>query len=414
MSVTEVSSTYTYRVRDRSGTVRTGEIEGASPARVAEMLREQGMTPLRVEAKAAGMLQREIKLPAFANRVKGRDVVIFSRQFATMINSGLSLIRALGVLVDQTSSPALAEILRQVRSDVREGASLSQAMEKHPKAFGELYVAMIRAGEVGGVLDETLNRLATMLEANLNLRSKVRSAMAYPTVIAILITAVTTAMIVFVVPIFSNLYAELDENAVLPLPTRLLVGISSTVTRFWFVALALIVGGIWGLRRWRATEAGRLAIDRFKLKVPILGRLAHKTAMSRFSRTMAVLSGTGVPILHAIDIVGDTAGNQVVSQALADVKESVRAGESLAEPLSRHKVFPPMVVQMMMVGEETGALEEMLAKVSDFFDREVDDTVNALTSLIEPLLIVVMGATVGGILIALYLPIFNLASLVGG
>jgi type IV pilus assembly protein PilC len=414
MSATEVSSTYTYRVRDRSGKVRTGEIEGASTARVAEMLREQGMTPLRVEAKSSGMLQREIKLPGFGNRVKGRDVVIFSRQFATMINSGLSLIRALGVLVDQTPSPALAEILRQVRSDVREGASLSQAMEKHPKAFGELYVAMIRAGEVGGVLDETLNRLATMLEANLNLRSKVRSAMAYPTVIAILITAVTTAMIVFVVPIFSNLYAELDESAVLPLPTRMLVGMSTLVTHFWFLAVGLIVGGVWGLRRWRATPAGRLAIDRFKLKVPVLGRLAHKTAMSRFSRTMAVLSGTGVPILQAIDIVGDTAGNQVVTEALTDVKESVRAGESLAEPLSRHKVFPPMVVQMMMVGEETGALEEMLAKVSDFYDREVDDTVNALTSLIEPLLIVVMGATVGGILIALYLPIFNLASLVNG
>jgi type IV pilus assembly protein PilC len=414
MSATEVSSTYTYRVRDRSGRVQTGETEGVSQARVAEMLREQGMTPLRIEAKSSGMLQREIKLPGFGPRVKGRDVVIFSRQFATMINAGLSLIRALGVLVDQTASPALAEILRQVRSDVREGASLSQAMEKHPKAFGELYVAMIRAGEVGGVLDETLNRLAGMLEANLNLRSKVRSAMAYPMVIAILITAVTTAMIVFVVPIFSNLYAELDEDAVLPLPTRMLVGISTTVTRFWFVALGVIVGGVWGLRRWRRTDAGRLAIDRFKLKVPILGRLAHKTAMSRFSRTMAVLSGTGVPILQAIDIVGDTSGNQVVSNALADVKESVRAGESLAEPLSRHKVFPSMVVQMMKVGEETGALEEMLAKVSDFYDREVDDTVNALTSLIEPLLIVVMGATVGGILIALYLPIFNLASLVNG
>jgi type IV pilus assembly protein PilC len=414
MSATEVSSTYTYRVRDRSGKVQTGETEGVSQARVAEMLREQGMTPLRIEAKSSGMLQREIKLPGFGPRVKGRDVVIFSRQFATMINAGLSLIRALGVLVDQTASPALAEILRQVRTDVREGASLSQAMEKHPKAFGELYVAMIRAGEVGGVLDETLNRLAGMLEANLNLRSKVRSAMAYPMVIAILITAVTTAMIVFVVPIFSNLYAELDEDAVLPLPTRMLVGISTTVTRFWFVVVGVIVGGVWGLRRWRKTEAGRLAIDRFKLKVPILGRLAHKTAMSRFSRTMAVLSGTGVPILQAIDIVGDTSGNQVVSNALADVKESVRAGESLAEPLSRHKVFPSMVVQMMKVGEETGALEEMLAKVSDFYDREVDDTVNALTSLIEPLLIVVMGATVGGILIALYLPIFNLASLVNG
>jgi len=392
----------------------SGEIDASSPARVAEMLREQGLTPIHVEAKSTSLLQREIKIPVLGNRLKPRDVVIFSRQFATMINSGLSLIRALGVLVEQTSSPALAEILREVRSDVREGASLSFAMEKHPKAFNELYVAMVRAGEVGGVLDETLNRLAGMLEANLNLRSKVRSAMAYPTVIAILITGVTAAMIMFVVPIFANMYAEIDAEAVLPLPTRMLVSISSTVTRWWFVIVGLITAAVWGLRRWRSTAAGRLALDRLKLRIPVFGRLAHKTAMSRFSRTMAVLSGTGVPILQAIDIVGDTAGNQVVTNALVDVKEAVRAGESLAEPLSRHKVFPPMVVQMMTVGEETGALDDMLAKVSDFYDREVDDTVNALTSLIEPLLIVVMGGAVGGILISLYLPIFNLAQLVNG
>jgi len=414
MSATEVSSTYRYRVRDKMGKILSGEIDASSPARVGEMLREQGLTPIHVEAKSTSLLQREIKIPVLGNRLKPRDVVIFSRQFATMINSGLSLIRALGVLVEQTSSPALAEILREVRSDVREGASLSFAMEKHPKAFNELYVAMVRAGEVGGVLDETLNRLAGMLEANLNLRSKVRSAMAYPTVIAILITGVTAAMIMFVVPIFANMYTEIDEEAVLPLPTRMLVSVSSTVTRWWFVIVGLIVAAVWGLRRWRSTEAGRLALDRLKLRIPVFGRLAHKTAMSRFSRTMAVLSGTGVPILQAIDIVGDTAGNQVVTNALVDVKEAVRAGESLAEPLSRHKVFPPMVVQMMTVGEETGALDDMLAKVSDFYDREVDDTVNALTSLIEPLLIVVMGGAVGGILISLYLPIFNLAQLVNG
>jgi len=406
------ASVFTYRVRDKSGRIVSGELEGDSVTLVAKALRDRGMVPLQVEEKQSSILQTEIKIPGLSSRVKAKEIVIFSRQFATMVNSGLSLIRALTVLEEQTESDALREVLGTVRTDVERGTSLSAAMDRHPKIFTDLYVSMIRAGEIGGVLDETLLRLADILEAQLKLRSKIRSAMAYPAVIGFLIVAVTTAMIVFVVPVFTNLYAELGNGASLPLPTQVLVGLSTVIKSFWWL-LALIVGfSIWGFRRWISTDGGRLIWDTIKLKLPVFGSLAQKTALSRFSRTLAVLSRTGVPILQAIDIVADTSGNRLVAKALEEVKDSVRAGESLAAPLSRHAVFPPMVVQMMTVGEETGELDGMLAKVADFYEGEVEDTVNALTSLIEPLLIVVMGVTVGGILISLYLPIFNIAGLV--
>jgi len=404
--------TFTYRVRDKSGKVVSGEIEGSSPAVVAKALRDRGMIPLQVEQKRSGMMQMEIKIPGFSSRVKSKEVVIFSRQFATMVNSGLALIRALTVLEEQADSDALREILGKVRVDVERGTSLSAAMDRHPKVFNDLYVSMIRAGEIGGVLDETLLRLADILEDQLKLRSKIRSSMAYPLVIGFLIVSVTTAMIVFVVPVFTDLYDELGGGASLPAPTQALITLSEIIVGYWWLLILVMGGGIFAFRRWIQTEPGRLMWDTLKLKFPVFGKLAHKTALSRFSRTLAVLSRTGVPILQAIDIVAETSGNRLVAKALDDVKDSVRAGESLAAPLARHKIFPPMVVQMMRVGEETGEMDAMLAKVADFYEREVDDTVSALTSLIEPLLIVVMGVTVGSILIALYLPIFNIAGLV--
>lgn len=405
------AATYSYRVRDKSGKVVSGEIEGSSATTVAKALRDRGMVPLQVEEKKTSVLQTELKIPGLGKRVKIRDIVLFSRQFATMVNAGLSLIRALTVLEEQTESDPLRNVLGQVRTDVERGTSLSAAMDRHPKVFSELFVAMIRAGEIGGVLDETLLRLADILEAQGRLRSKIRSAMAYPAVIGILIVSVTTAMIVFVVPVFSNLYAELGNGASLPVPTKVLIMLSDLITGFWWLLIGGVVGSIVGFRRWVATDGGRLVWDTMKLKIPVFGRLAHKSALSRFSRTLAVLSRTGVPILQALDIVAETSGNRLVSKALEDVKDSVRSGESLAAPLGRHDVFPPMVVQMMTIGEETGEIDGMLEKVADFYEREVEDTVAALTSLIEPLLIVVMGVTVGGILIALYLPIFNIAGL---
>jgi type IV pilus assembly protein PilC len=412
-----MTTTFTYKVKDRRGKVRNGKTEGASADLVAKSLRNKGLVPLEIQEKQGGLLQTEISLPG-RNRVRQRDVVIFTRQFATMVNSGLSLIKALSVLVEQTDSKALAAVLAEVKVDVEQGTSLSGALERHPKVFSPIYVSMVRAGEVGGVLDETLNRLADMQEANLNLRSKVKSAMAYPAVVGFLIVSVTLGMIMFVVPIFERMYEDMapdPENPVpLPVPTRLLVAFSDVLTSWWFVILAVIVAGVIGFRRWKKTEAGRYAWDAIKLRIPIFGKLFHKTSLSRFSRTFAVLSRTGVPVLQTLDITADTANNAKIERAIADVKASVREGESLAHPLARHDVFPPMVVQMMAVGEETGALDSMLSKVADFYEREVDDMVNSMTSLIEPLLIVFMGVSVGAILISLYLPIFGIGELVGG
>ncbi len=403
--------TFAYKVRDRSGKTMSGELAGSSAAAVSRSLRDKGLIPLEItQQKQASGLQMEIKIPGFSDRVKVKDIAIFSRQFATMVNSGLSLIRALSVLEEQTENSTLAGIVGDIRSAVEQGTSLSAAMGEHPKVFNNLYISMIRAGEVGGVLDETLNRLADMIEASVALRSKVKSAMAYPVVVFGLVALIVVAMLLFVVPMFESMYADL--GGALPPPTKMLIVLSGILSKFWYVVAGMLFAGIFALKRWIRTEPGRLAWDAFKMRVPVFGGLAHKSAISRFSRTFSVLSRTGVPILQAIDIVSDTANNAVLSKALEDVKTSVKSGESLTAPLTRHAVFPPMVVQMMAVGEETGALDTMLGKVSDFYDSEVEATVDALTSLIEPLLIIMMGVTVGGILVSLYLPMFNIASLI--
>jgi type IV pilus assembly protein PilC len=333
-----------------------------------------------------------------------------SRQLATMVNSGLSLVRALTILQQQAENPVLKSAIADVRSRVEQGSTLSGALEAHPKIFGMLYVAMVRAGEVGGALDETLRRLADTLEANVRLRSKVKSAMAYPIVVLSLVVLILVAMLVFIVPIFQRMYEDLGGE--LPLPTQVLIGISNVLTSVWWLLLLLTVTGVVAFRRWIATPVGRAAWDRFKLRIPIFGKLVQKVAISRFARTLSVLSRSGVPMLQALDIVSATAGNRVVSAAIEDVRDSVKRGASLAAPLHHHDVFPPMVTHMVSVGEETGALDRMLEKVADFYDSEVDDAVGALTSLIEPILIIVMAVAVGGILICLYLPMFNIASLI--
>ena len=406
------AATFAYKVRDKSGKVREGKLEGTSRGAVVSALRERGMVPLKVEEEKSSALQMEIKIPGLSGRIKGKEIAIFARQFATMVNSGLSLIRTLTILEDQTENKALGEVVGEVRADVEKGSSLSVAMEKHPKVFSELFVAMIKAGEVGGVLDETLDRLADMMEAAHALRSKVKSAMAYPVVVLLLVVSIVFAMLTFVVPMFEGMYAELGGD--LPVPTRILIVAGNILKQWWYVVFLLTGAGIYGFRRYIATDAGRGVWDAMKLRFPIFGKLISKTALSRFSRSLSVLSRSGVPILSALEIVAQTSGNRVMANAIDDVMASVKQGESLAAPLDQHPVFPPMVTQMMTVGEETGALDEMLSKVADFYDREVDDTVAALTSLIEPLLIIVLGITVGGILIALYLPMFNVASLLEG
>jgi len=365
---------------------------------------------LRIDARKSTTLQKEIQIPGFKKKVKTKDIAIFSRQLSTMVNSGLTLIRALTILDEQTENPVLKQVLGEVRTTVEQGSSLSAALAAHPNVFNNLYVSMVRAGEVGGALDETLVRLADTLEASVRLRSKVKSAMAYPMVVLVLIVVIVTGMLVFVVPIFEGMYADLGGT--LPAPTQLLITFSGILTGFWWLILAVLVGSIVGFKRWKKTEAGLASWDRLKVRFPVFGPLVKKIAISRFARTFAVLSRTGVPVLQTLDIVSSTSGNWLMSEATKDIQASVKRGESLVSPLHRHEIFPPMVTHMMAVGEETGALDTMLAKVADFYDAEVEDMVNAMTSLIEPMLIVVMGVVVGGILISLYLPMFNIANLI--
>jgi type IV pilus assembly protein PilC len=404
-----VADTYVYKVRDRSGRLLEGSLEADSTTLVANKLRQMGYVPIAIDKRETSALQREIRLPG-SGRVKLRDVAVFSRQFATMINSGLSLLRSLYILAEQTENKALAAIVNEVRQDVERGSSLSQALARHPRAFSRLYVAMVRAGETGGVLDEVLLRVAETIEKQVELKRKIKSAMTYPVVVFGLVLLIVTAMLLFVVPMFKGLYDELGGT--LPLPTRVLIGVSSLVGRFFPFVVVAQVAAVWGFKRWVQTEGGRARFDRVKLRVPVFGKLVHKTALTRFSRTLSVLLHAGVPILESLEITSETVGNTVISRAIKDVQGGVKAGESVARPLAHHAVFPPMVVQMMAVGEETGALDEMLTKVGDFYDQEVEATVNALTSLLEPLLILVMGGAVGSMVVALYMPMFNIIKLI--
>ena len=404
-----MSTTYDYRVRDGAGLLHKGSIEGHSERLVVDKLREMGYTPVTITAQGSSKLSVDLKMGK-KEKITLRDIVIFSRQLATMVGAGLTLIRALGVLADQTTSKSLAAVIATIRNDIERGLSFSQAISKHPKVFPDVYIAMIRSGEVGGMLDTVLERLATMLEKQLDLRRRVKSAMSYPIGVGVIIVLVVSAMLLFIVPMFEGMYNDLGGT--LPIPTRVLIGISGLLGRsWWLIAIVMTVGTI-GFRRWRATPAGRLAFDGLKLRLPIAGIVVHKTAIARFSQTLAALTRSGVPIMDALEIVGDTAGNAVVAKALTEARTQVRYGESLSAALANQPVFPSMVVQMMAVGEETGALDEMLEKIGEFYDAEVSATVDSLTSLIEPILMVTMGGTVGGMVVALYLPMFQIINLV--
>jgi type IV pilus assembly protein PilC len=402
-------TTYAYKVRDREGKMLGGTLEAESEDAVVTRLRQMGLAPISIEAEKGAGLKTEVRLPG-AGRVKLKDLAVFSRQFATMINSGLSLLRALTILGEQTSNRRLGEVITHVSAEVEQGTSLSAAMAKHPKVFNRLYISMVRAGEIGGFLDQVLVKVADTFEKEVALRGKIRSAMTYPVVVFVMVLGIVGAMLLFIVPTFESLYESLGGT--LPLPTRMLMGASNLLRRFFpLVVLAAVAAGF-AFRRWKATPSGRYLWDKFKLKVKVFGPLFHKSALSRFSRTLATLIRSGVPILQALEIVGETVNNMVISRAVRDVQDSVREGESLAAPLSKHAAFPAMVVQMMAVGEETGALDTMLSKVADFYDQEVEAAVASLTSMIEPILIAVMGAAVGGMVIALYLPLFNIINLV--
>ena len=404
-----MADSYAFRVRTAEGRVVEGTMEADGEAAVANRLRSQGLVPITISKEKKDALKMELHI--FPEKVKLRDVAVFSRQFATMIGSGLSLLRTLNILAEQTENKLLARTIASVRDDVERGSSLSASMSKHPKVYSELYVAMVRAGETGGQLDTVLNRVADNFEADYKLRQKVKSAMTYPVVVAGIAVLLVTIMLLFVVPTFANMFTGLGGT--LPLPTQILLKLSQAAK--WLVPLLIVlaIGGRIGWKRGRLANADfRLQTDKLKLKVPIFGDLFQKVALSRFARTLALLLRAGVPVLQALDIVSQTTGNEVLSRAAQDVKESVRSGETMAGPLARHGIFPPMVVQMIGVGEDTGALDAMLDKVSDFYDQEVESTTESLTSLIEPLMIAVLGGVVGSMIVALYMPMFAVFDLI--
>jgi len=399
--------TYDYKVRDRTGSMVTGQLVGDSETLVLQRLREMGMTPVEVKKAGTGM-KMEINLRP--GRVKLKTIAVFCRQFATMVNSGLPILRAISILADQTDNQELEKVLVQARTDVEQGSSLSAALAKHPKAFNNLFISMIKAGETGGVLDDVLLSLADQIEKEVELRRQIKSAMTYPVVVVALVMLILTAMLLFVVPQFETIYTNLGGT--LPLPTRVLLGISNAFRNYWYIiGLGVFVGSIF-FRRYKKTDAGRARVDAAKIRVPVFGPLFHKVALARFASTLGMLLRAGVPILQALDNVKETVNNRVIADAIDDVKTSVREGESIAKPLGKHKVFPPMVVQMMAVGEETGAVDTMLDKVAQFYNNEVTAQVDALTSLIEPLLIAFIGGAVGAAVIALYMPMFNIINLI--
>lgn len=400
---------YTYTVRDRSGREITGSLQADSVDALTGKLRQMGYFVVSVEEVKTALRKRELHI--FGARVKSKEIAIFTRQFATMINAGLPLIKCLSILAQQTGSQVLSDIISDCSKEVEAGRSLSDALSKHPKAFNDLYVAMVRSGELGGMLDDVLLRVADQLERDAEIRQKIKSAMTYPIVVLGITIIIVTAMLMFVVPRFAKMFGDLGGK--LPAYTQMLVNISHFLAGWGgLVVIAAIIGLVIAYQRFKATDGGRMTLDRIKLRLPIVGTLFHKTAMSKFSRTLGTLISAGVPILGALEITGETTGNMVVTKALDKVRAGVKEGETIAQPLTKEDVFPPMVTQMIAIGEETGALDVMLAKVSEFYDSEVNASMDSFASIIEPVLLVVLGGAVGSIVIALYLPIFKVITLI--
>jgi type IV pilus assembly protein PilC len=400
---------FAYTSRNDSGKIVKGKVEAPTEAAALSKIRGLGLQPVTVAESSAGTgLQTEIKIPGFEKGVGLKDLAIMSRQMATMITAGLSLLRALSILASQTDNKRLGSILTQVSVDVEQGGSLSDAFAKHPVDFPPLMINMIRAGETGGFLEKAMESLAVNYEKEAKLRSAIKSAMAYPVMVLVMSFVAVLLMLIFIVPVFKKMFDGLGSQ--LPAPTQMLVTVSENM--IWIapvLAVLIIAGGLWWNKN-KNTEAVRKTIDPIKLKIPIFGQLVRKIAIARFTRNFANMISGGVPILTALNVVGETSGNWVIAQATQRISESVRQGQSITGPLANEAVFPPMVVQMMAVGEDSGSLDTMLIKIAEFYDTEVEAMTEALTSLIEPLLIAFLGVVVGGMIVALYLPIFNIAT----
>lgn len=406
-------ATFAYKALDKAGTEVAGTLDADNERLALGRLRDMGYLPLEIrEEKVAkgGILDTFLGI-FMRKRVRGKDIITFTRQLSTLIDSGLPLLRSLNVLGEQTESPNLKVQIKDIAQSVQGGSTFSDALAKHPRTFNKLYVNMIKAGETGGVLEVVLARLAEFSEKEQAVRAKVRGAMVYPALVILVGVGVVLFLTIAIIPTFVSMFTEI--NLTLPIPTRIMMVASNFLRGFWWIILLAILALITIYRIWVRKERGRYQSDRIKLRIPILGDLMKKSAISRFARTLGTLITSGVPILQALLIVRDTAGNEVISRAMVAVHNSIREGESIAGPLGKSPVFPPMVVHMIAVGEETGALDNMLIKVSDAYDREVDTVVAALTSVLEPILILGMGIVVGFIVISMYLPIFQMSAMTG-
>lgn len=393
---------FTYTARATNGDLKTATIEAASRDAVIAQLRKMRLAVVKIDENAQKATRK--------GSVKIRDIVVFTRQFSTMVNAGLPLVQALDILAKQTENKTLSSITRQVMFDVESGYTLADSMAKHPRAFTALYTNMVAAGEAGGILDVILNRLASFLEKNDKLIRKVKGAMIYPTSILAVAVGAIAILLIFVIPTFEDMFASVGVP--LPFPTRIVIGMSKGLQSYWWAIIAFFVGSFFLMKRYYASPNGKLAIDRLLLKLPVLGDVLRKSSVSRFTRTLGTLIASGVSILEGLEITARTAGNRVVQDAIMASRASIAGGETIAAPLAKSGVFPPMVISMISVGESTGGLDEMLSKIADFYDDEVDAAVGGLLSLLEPMMIVFLGIAVGGMIMAMYLPIFDMVNAV--
>jgi type IV pilus assembly protein PilC len=399
-------SSYEWKGRDRNGNPQAGVLIGDSKDAVIAALRRQQIVVTTVKEKG-----KEIALPRLGGGIKQKDISIFTRQFSVMIDAGLPLVQCLEILGQQQDHKSFQKVILQIRQDVESGSSLSEAMRKHPQAFDDLYVNMVAAGEAGGILDTILQRLANYIEKNVKLKAQVRSALMYPAAVITIAVVVVYIILWKVIPVFATLFQSLGGQ--LPFLTRVIVTMSNFIGRFWWLIFLLVFAAVFAIRQYYQTENGRYQIDRLMLKAPVLGLLLRKIAVARFCRTLATLLSSGVAILESLEITARTAGNAVIQEAVLKVRKEVEEGKNLAEPLQKTEQFPPMVCQMIGVGEQTGAMDTMLSKVADFYEDEVDRAVDGMLKLIEPIMIAVLGVVIGTIVIAMYLPMFTLISQIG-
>ncbi|TMQ60279.1 MAG: type II secretion system F family protein [Candidatus Eisenbacteria bacterium] len=403
---------YVWKGRTVAGEIQTGELTLDSQDEALAALRKRRIIISSVREKKADV---KLGLPKFGGPgVTTRDLAIFTRQFATMINAGLPLVQCLDILSKQTEKETFRHVIGQVMRDVEAGTTLAEALGKkeHSKVFDELFVNMVEAGEAGGILDNILQRLATYIEKAEALKRKIKAAMVYPAVVLSVAVLATSFMLIFIIPTFARMFTGF--GAELPLPTKIVMGLSSFLRAYWWALIGGMIAAVVAIQRYYLNEKGRVQIDTLLLKIPVLGDVLRKGAVARFTRTLSTLISSGVPILNGLDITARTSGNRVIENAIMAARSSIREGETISAPLRQSTVFPPMVVQMISVGEETGALDDMLTRIADFYDDEVDTAVDSLTSLIEPIMIVVMGTIVGGMVIAMYLPMFKLINVVAG